>query len=95
MEFGGEVTDLAFMFAVAIAVGGLALAILFPFLNASVASKRVEQVAVGKKDVKVNSFRARFSEDQKDTRRRQIQDSPFPTFGLSKAKFEFVGLEAR
>ena len=75
MEFGGDLSDLAFMFAVAVAVGGLALAILFPFLNANSAARRVEQVAVGKKDVKSNSFRARFSEDQKDTRRRQIQDS--------------------
>jgi tight adherence protein B len=72
MQFGGEMT---FMFAVAVAVGGLALAILFPFLSASAAARRVEQVSVGKKDVKTNSFRARFSEDQKDTRRRQIQDS--------------------
>ena len=35
MQFGGEVSDLAFMFAVAIAVGGMALAILFPFLTGS------------------------------------------------------------
>jgi tight adherence protein B len=39
------------------------------------AGKRVEQISDGKKDVKSNSFRARFSEDQKDSRRRQIQDS--------------------
>ena len=75
MEFGGELSDLAFMFMVAIAVGGLALAILFPFLSGSAATKRVEQIAAGKREAKANSFRARFAEDQKDTRRRQIQDS--------------------
>jgi tight adherence protein B len=75
MEFGGETSDLAFMFTVAIAVGGMALAIFYPMLVASKAGKRVEQISDGKKDVKSNSFRARFSEDQKDSRRRQIQDS--------------------
>jgi tight adherence protein B len=75
MEFGGELSDLAFMFTVAIAVGGMALAIFYPMLVSNRAGKRVEQISDGKKDVKSNSFRARFSEDQKDSRRRQIQDS--------------------
>jgi tight adherence protein B len=75
MEFGGELSDLAFMFTVAIAVGGMALAIFYPMLVANKAGKRLEQISDGKKDSKTNSFRARFSEDQKDSRRRQIQDS--------------------
>ena len=75
MQFGGDLSDLAFMFAVAVAVGGLALAVLFPFLSGNAVAKRVDQVAIGKKDAKSNSFRARFAEDQKDSRRRQIQDS--------------------
>ena len=75
MEFGGDITDLAFMFTVAIAVGGMAVAILFPFFSSNVIAKRVDQVSVGKKDAKANSFRSRFAEDKSDTRRRQIQDT--------------------
>ena len=75
MEFGGDVSDLAFVFTVAIAVGGMALAIVYPMLNGSAAEKRLEQISSGKRDLKQSGFRARFAEDQKDTRRRQIQDS--------------------
>jgi tight adherence protein B len=75
MEFGEDISNLAFMFTVAIAVGGMAIALLYPMLTANKAGKRLEQIADGKKDVKSNSFRSRFSEDQKDSRRRQIQDS--------------------
>jgi tight adherence protein B len=75
MELGGNLADFAFMFTVAIAVGGLALAVFFPLLGRNRVGERVEQISDGKKDAKLNSFRARFSEDQKDSRRRQIQDS--------------------
>lgn len=75
MQFGGELTNLAFMFLVAVAVGGLALAVLYPMFSKNKASQRIVQVSEGQKDIKQNSFRARFSEDQKDVRRRQIQDS--------------------
>ena len=37
MEFGGDITNLALIFTVAIAVGGLAIAVLYP-------PDRVEQV---------------------------------------------------
>jgi tight adherence protein B len=74
MEFGDDVKNLAFTFMVAIAVGGVALAVLFPMLNGSEAAKRVDQISTGKKDPKM-SLRARLAEDGKDTRRRQIQDS--------------------
>jgi tight adherence protein B len=75
MEFGGDLTNLAFMFTVAIAVGGLAIAVLYPMMTSNKAGKRFEQISEGKKDTKTSSLRSRFSEDQKDTRRRQIQDS--------------------
>lgn len=74
MEFGDDVKNLAFTFMVAIAVGGVALAVLFPMLSGSEASKRVEQISSGKRDAKL-SLRARLAEDGKDSRRRQIQDS--------------------
>jgi tight adherence protein B len=75
MEFGGDMKNIAFMFTVAIAVGGLAIAILYPMMTANRASKRVELIAESKKDGKGNSFRNRFAEDKSDSRRRQIQDS--------------------
>jgi tight adherence protein B len=75
MEFGGNMKDLAFMFTVAIAVGGLAIAVLYPLMQQNRAEKRVEQISEGKKDGKGNSFRNRFAEDKSDSRRRQIQDS--------------------
>lgn len=75
MEFGGEITDLAFMFTVAIAVGGLALAVIYPILMRTRSTERVAQIAEGRKEVKQNSFRARFTEDSKDVRRKQIQES--------------------
>lgn len=75
MQFGGDLTNIAFTFTVAIAVGGLLLAILFPLLKGAAAEKRVDQIVSGKRDTKGNSFRARFAEDMKDSRRRQIQDT--------------------
>jgi tight adherence protein B len=75
MEFGGDLSDLAFMALVAIAVGGLAIAVVYPILMRTKSTERVAQIAEGRKEVKQNSFRSRFVEDQKDTRRKQIQES--------------------
>ncbi len=75
MDFGGDITNLAFIFMVVIAVGGLAIAILYPMLGGNKSGKRFEQIAEGKRDTKKDTLRARFAEDQKDNRRRQIQDS--------------------
>jgi tight adherence protein B len=61
---------------VAIAVGGLALALLFPWLTGSaVASKRIASVANKSAGSVKGGLRARFTEDSKDVRRKQIQDS--------------------
>jgi tight adherence protein B len=75
MDFGGDITSLAFVFMVVVAVGGLGIALLYPMLAGNKAEKRFGQIAEGKKDSKKDSIRARFAEDQKDNRRRQIQDS--------------------
>lgn len=72
--FGMEVTDLAFLFTVAVAVGGLLIAIVFPMISNNNAARRVDAIATGKKEAK-SSFRQRFAEDSKDVRRRQIQES--------------------
>ena len=75
MEFGGDIKNLALIFTVAIAVGGLAIAVLYPLLVSNKSGKRFEQIADGKKDTRGNSLRARLAEDKTDNRRRQIQDS--------------------
>lgn len=75
MEFGGDIKDLAFMFTVAIAAGGMAIALLYPLMTANKSDKRIEKISEGKKDGKGNSIRNRFAEEKSDSRRRQIQDS--------------------
>jgi tight adherence protein B len=75
MEFGGNLTDLAFTVMVGIAVGGMAIAILYPFFSGSAASKRVSQVAENRRDSKPTGLRARLAEDSKDARRSKIQES--------------------
>jgi tight adherence protein B len=75
MNFGADMSDFALIFMVAVAVGGLVIALFFPMLSGSAAERRVEQITTGKRETKSNSFRSRFQEDQKDVRRRQIADS--------------------
>ncbi len=72
--FGADLSDLAFLFTVAVAVGGLLIAIVFPMISGNNASRRVDAIASGKKEART-SLRQRFAEDNKDVRRRQIQDS--------------------
>jgi tight adherence protein B len=75
MNFGSDISDFALIVMVAVAVGGLMIALFFPMLVGSATERRVEQITTGKKEIKSNSFRSRFQEDQKDVRRRQITDS--------------------
>ena len=74
MFFGDDLTSMAFVVIVALAVGGLFFAILYPILAGSARSSRVKAITNTKKDG-MGGFRARFAEDQKDTRRKQIQES--------------------
>jgi tight adherence protein B len=76
MLFGQNLTDLALIVMVAVAVGGMAIAILYPFFSGDATGSRVKAISTGKKvEGAGSSFRARFAEDTKDTRRRQIQES--------------------
>ncbi|MDE2384154.1 MAG: type II secretion system F family protein [Alphaproteobacteria bacterium] len=59
---------------VALAAGGLIFAIIFPLLSGQASASRVKAIAGNKRDG-MSSFRARFQEDQKDTRRKQLQDT--------------------
>ncbi len=76
MFFGDDLTGIAFAAMVALAVGGLVFAVIMPMLSGSASAGRVKAISGNKKSGGGgSSFRARFQEDQKDTRRKQIQDS--------------------
>ena len=75
MFFGQDISQIAFVFMVAVAVGGLGLAILFPLIAGAKASKRIQAVTSTTKMPARQTLRSRLMEDPKDTRRKQIQDS--------------------
>jgi tight adherence protein B len=76
MFFDQDLTSLAIIAMIAVAVGGLIIAVLFPLFSNNSSGSRVKAIATGKKtEAAGNSFRSRFLEDSKDTRRRQIQES--------------------
>lgn len=75
MLFGQDISQVAFVFMVVVAVGGLALAIFYPLFAGAAASKRIQAVTSTTKMPARQSFRSRLMEDPKDTRRKQIQDS--------------------
>jgi tight adherence protein B len=75
MFFGQDLSQFAFVFMVAVAVGGMALAIFFPLFANAAASKRIQAVTSTSKMPARQSFRSRLMEDPKDVRRKQIQDS--------------------
>ncbi len=74
--FGSNLTGVAFAFVVAVAVGGLVIALLLPLFSNSLAESRTKAVAGGKEmGTRLTGLRARLVEESKDGRRRQIQDS--------------------
>ena len=75
MVFGQDITQYAIVFMISIAVGGLALAILYPMFVGTTASTRIQSVTSNTKSPSKQSFRARMMEDSKDTRRKQIQEN--------------------
>ena len=76
MYFGQDITQLAFIFMVVVAVGGVALALFFPLLSSGTATKRVKAIAENKKasSAKSNALN-KLVDNQKDGRRKQIQES--------------------
>lgn len=80
MELSEDVIQIAFVAFIAIAVGAVALALLYPYFTGEArASKRVSNIAAksaGKSgDKKMGGLRARLQEDSKDNRRKQVQES--------------------
>ena len=76
MYFGDDLSQLAFIAMVVIAVGGVALALFYPMLSDRSASQRVRAIAESKKGgaQKGGTF-AKFMDSQKDSRRKQVQES--------------------
>jgi tight adherence protein B len=77
MYFGQDVTQLAFIGMVAVAVGAVILALVYPMLTGDSTSKRIKSVVEPKKGPSPakNSAFARLLDGQKDNRRKQIQES--------------------
>jgi tight adherence protein B len=75
MIFGQDITQIAFVFMAAVAVGGLALAILYPMFVGPSASARIQSVTSNARTPAKQSLRSRLMEDPKDSRRKQIQET--------------------
>ncbi|MFN0193947.1 MAG: type II secretion system F family protein [Aestuariivirga sp.] len=75
--FGEDLTQVAFIFMVAVAVGGVAFALLQPMFSNQASTRRVKAVTEGGKSQgpQKMSLRARLMADAKDGRRKQIQES--------------------
>ncbi len=76
--FGTDVTQLAFMAMVGIAIGGVVFALLGPLLAGSAASRRVKMIAESKKGASSPAKQSAFSrliDSQKDSRRKQVQET--------------------
>jgi tight adherence protein B len=76
--FGDDVTQLAFMVMVGIAIGGVVFALLGPMLSGSAASRRVKMIAESKKGMASPAKQSAFSkliDSQKDSKRKQVQES--------------------
>lgn len=75
MFFGDDLAQTAIYFLIAMAVGGIAFALLYPLIANDAATKRIDSVSGGQKGSAKQSIRSRLLEDAKDSRRKQIQES--------------------
>src|SRR5262245_19568745 len=77
MELADGLQQYGFLALVALAAGGLLLAVLFPYFSgAKQAEKRMKAVASNEKVKAKPGLRARLlAEDPKDARRKQLQES--------------------
>jgi tight adherence protein B len=76
MYFGEDLSQMAFIVMVAVAVGGVAVALLYPVFGSGGAGKRVKAVAEGRRQSSAKQATiTKLIEGQKDSRRKQIQES--------------------
>lgn len=96
MFFGQDLSNIAFVIMVAVAVGGMAIALLFPMFSSNSSGNRLKAIATGKRTESASSsFRARFAEDSKDVRRRQIQESLNQVSDREKSKKKKLTLSTK
>jgi tight adherence protein B len=93
--FGLDLANVAFIFMVAIAVGAAVIALVYPYLNRSPVESRIEAVAGGKGEARINNLRAKLNEDSKDSRRKQIQESLKQVEDREKERKKKVNLRTR
>lgn len=75
MYFGTDLAQIAFIAMVVIAVGGVALALFYPMLSDGGANKRIRAIAESKKAPNQKGALSKFMDGQKDSRRKQVQES--------------------
>jgi tight adherence protein B len=77
MNLDESLTQYVFLLMIAVSVGGLALALFYPYFAGSADAVRRAKVLAGKdRSVQKLGLRARLlAEDPKDTRRKQLQES--------------------
>ena len=75
MFFGEDITQLAFIAMVVAAVGGVVLALLYPLLSGSGASRRIKAISEGRRNSGTQAAANRRLDGQKDSRRKQIQET--------------------
>jgi tight adherence protein B len=77
MLFGDQLPQIAFFVMIALFVGGLVIALLYPYFTGSAeTTKRVKAIASNSKQPPKQSFRQRLmNEDPKDSRRKQLAES--------------------
>ena len=73
MFFGDDLTSLAFMVMVALAVGGIFFAIIYPMLAGSASAGRIKAVANTNKEVAASRWRTQ--DDPNASRRKQVQET--------------------
>jgi tight adherence protein B len=76
--FGDDVTQLAFMAMVGLAIGGVIFALLAPLLSRGAAAQRVKSIAESKKGITSPAKQSAFSrlmDNGKDSKRKQVQES--------------------
>jgi tight adherence protein B len=77
MNFDDSLTQYVFLLMIALSVGGLALALLYPMFSGSAEATRRARIVAGKdRTLPKQGLRARLlAEDPKDNRRKQLQES--------------------
>jgi len=91
MLFGEDLTNIALIAMVTLAVGGIIFAVMYPWLMGSQSESRIKAVSGSARE---HPGRSKLLEDMKDNRRKQVQES-LNKIGESAAKRKRVSLKVR